>query len=247
MGIVKALNYGRTGNSLFQNAAAISYALRHELEFTVPNETNDPVWNPLIVQHLVNPKWCQYLPFVQVNQSHGSGYSPIDFKEEWRNKNIILNGYWQSELYFKDYKKEVIDAFNFPWEYKKDVVSVHIRRGDYLKYVDKHPPVPVEWYEKAMKGFPGKKFKFYSDDIKYCLDHFGDRDDCEFSFGSEMDDLTDMSGCESHICSSSTYALWGYFLNHNENKKAIFPKLWFMPGWDQWVVDNILPPEIIKL
>lgn len=245
--MVKSLTYGRLGNFLFQVAASIAYAKRHGLDYTVNDQTHDSFWNPLYCQYLKNQNWNPSLPSIQIDQPHGSDFKEIEFKEEWRDKNIILNGYWQSLRYFEDHFDDVITAFNFPWEHKKSVVSVHIRRGDYLKYVDKHPPVPVEWYEKAMKEFPGKKFKFYSDDIKYCLDHFGDRDDCEFSFGNEVDDLTDMSGCESHICSSSTYALWGYFLNKSENKKAIFPKLWFMPGWDQWVVDNILPPEIIKL
>jgi hypothetical protein len=98
-----------------------------------------------------------------------------------------------------------------------------------------------------MEEFPGKKFKFFSDDIKYCLENFGERDDCEFSFGKEIEDLIEMSSCESHICSASTYSLWAYFLNKNPDKKAIFPKLWFMPGWDNWDVKDILPPEIIIL
>ena len=247
MGLVIAKNYGRTGNSLFQNACAIAYGLRHEMEYTVPTETNDPVWNPLTVQHLASPNWNPDLPFVQYDQPHGEGFKEIPFKKEWRNKNIILNGYFQSKKYFEDHFDDVINAFNFPWQHKKDVVSIHVRRGDYLKFCDKHPPVPPEWYEKAMKLFPGKKFKFFSDDILYCLKHFGDRDDCEFAYGNEIEDLIEMSSCESHICSASTYALWGYFLNKHENKKAIIPKLWFMPGWDSWMVDDIVPPEIIKL
>lgn len=247
MGIVKSLTYGRAGNFFFQLAASIAYAKEHGLEFTVNDTTSDPKWNPLYCQHLKNPNWNPNLPFIQIDQSHGEGYKPIPFEESWRDKNIILNGYWQSEKYFKDYKKEILEIFNFPWEHKQGIVSVHIRRGDYNLYVDKHSPVPIEWYEKAMKQFPGKKFKFYSDDIKYCLDHFGERDDCEFSFGNEIEDLIDMSGCESHICSASTYALWGFFLNKHENKKAVIPKLWFMPGWDSWMTEDIVPEEIIKL
>lgn len=245
--MVKALNYGRMGNSFFQNACAISYALRHGLEYTVPNVTNDPFWNPLTVQHLVNPNWNPHLPTIQIDQSHGEGFRELPFEESWRGKNIILNGYWQSRKYFADYFDEVIDAFAFPWEHKKDMISVHIRRGDYNLYVDKHPPVPIEWIHKAMKQFPGKRFKFFSDDIQYCLHHFGERDDCEFAFGNETEDLIEMSSYESHICSSSTYSLWAYFLNRSKDKKAIFPKLWFMPGWDFWVTKDILPEEVIKL
>lgn len=244
--MVKALTYGRCGNFLFQLAASIAYAKRHDLEFTVNDKTNDPFWNPLYLQGLKNPNWNPHLPSIQIDQPHGSGYHPIEFREEWRDQNIILNGYWQSLKFFEDYFEEVIDTFNFPWHFKPGVVSVHIRRGDYLLYVDKHSPVPVEWIEKAMKMFPGKKFKFFSDDMQYCLENFGHRDDCEFAFGNEIEDLIEMSCCENSILSSSTYSLWSYFLNRFEGKKAVIPKLWFMPGWDQWMVEDIVPPEIFK-
>lgn len=245
--MVKALTYGRAGNFFFQLAASIAYAKKHDLEYTVNDVTTDPKWNPLYCQHLRNPNWNPNLETIQVDQPHGQGYRQIPFNESWRDKNIILNGYWQSEKYFKDYKQEVFDAFDFPWRLKKDIVSIHVRRGDYLLYQDKHPPVPIEWIHKAMKEFPGKKFQFFSDDIQYCLENFGERDDCEFSFGKEVEDLIEMSSCEHHICSASTYSLWAYFLNRNQNKKAIFPKLWFMPGWDSWDTNDILPTEIIKL
>lgn len=246
--MVFAKNYGRMGNVLFQNACAIAYSKRHGIEFTVQTTTNDPFWNPLYLQDLVNPKYNPYLDIVQIDQNLQEGFKEIPFEENWRSKNIVLNGYWQSIKYFEDYFDEVINTFAYPWKLKRDVVSIHIRRGDYLQYPDKHPPVPIEWIEKAMKEFPGKLFMFFSDDIQYCIEHFGYRDNCTFSIGkNEEQDLVEMSCCEHHICSSSTFSLWAYFLNRNPNKKAIFPKLWFMPGWDNWVVENILPPEVIKL
>ena len=55
--------------------------------------------------------------------------------------NICLYGYFQSEKYFKDYKDEVKNLFNFDFETKEKItkkldsiekVGIHIRLGDYL-------------------------------------------------------------------------------------------------------------------
>lgn len=60
--------------------------------------------------------------------------------------SILYDGYWQSELYFKEYRAQILDAFSFP-EFKdennigllnllqsKKTVSIHIRRGDYVQH-----------------------------------------------------------------------------------------------------------------
>jgi len=67
MSIVQSRSYGRLGNVLFQIAAAASYALKHNLEFSVPNETNDGYWNPLYLQQLHNDKWVNGIEDILVN------------------------------------------------------------------------------------------------------------------------------------------------------------------------------------
>ncbi len=161
---------------------------------------------------------------------------------------MVLQGYFQSEKFFIDFKKEVIELFNFPYKLNEGFVSVHIRRTDFLTLTEKHPPVPKEWYEEAMSLFPGKKFLFFSDDIQYCINEFKNRSDCWFSVNKSIEqDFIDMSNCEHNILSASTFAWWAGYINKNENKKIVLPKLWFMPGWDSANIDDLIPESWQRL
>lgn len=160
---------------------------------------------------------------------------------------MVLNGYWQSEKHWVEFKKEIVELFAFPWKLNEGYVSVHLRRTDFITLKEKHPVVTDEWYNEAMALFQNKKFLFFSDEIDYCKKVWGHRSDCYFSNVSIEQDMIDMSCCEGHICSASTYAFWGMYLNRNEDKKVIFPKLWFTPGWDGADTKDVLPEWVIKL
>lgn len=245
--MLQTLTYGRLGNVLFQLAAGIAYSKKNGLEMTIPNTTSSRKWRPLYHQHLINTEFNPLLPNVVIREN-GHGFQYLPFKQEWREINVTLDGYFQSEKYWKEYRQEVLAAFNYPWELKKDVVSVHIRRGDYLELTQKHPPVPVEWVEKAMSMLPAKEYRFFSDDIEFCKTTYGHRADCTFSEEqSEEQDLVEASCCDGHISSSSTFSVWIYLLDRNPKKIAIFPKLWFVENWDGCFTGDIVPPECIKL
>lgn len=235
--------YGRMGNFLFQAATAIGYALRHGLEFTLPNTTKDANGNPIYLQHLWNPRWNPRLPKVRLEEGPYC-YQIIPFKETWRKQNIELDGYWQSETYFKACRDEILNCFGFDWRHKPGVVSVHVRRGDYLTLQRKHPLVTVDWIERAMAKFEGNMFCFFSDDIAWCRNTFGHRGDCWFStFLNEQEDLVQMSCCEHHICSASTFSWWGAWLNQNPNKRILIPSWWFTPGYQGLDTKDIVPKE----
>jgi len=239
--------FGRKGNVLFQASHCIALALKNNQEFSFPNTTTDRHWNPLYLQHLVNPKWIQGREDVLINEN-GHQYQEIEYKQEWDDKQVVLNGYWQSEKYFKEYRNVILDLFDYPYEKKEGYVSCHVRRGDYLHLRMKHPEVTKEWYEQAMSNFSGYRFKFFSDDIAWCRQQFGDRNDCEFSTNTnEVDDMIEASHSEHDILSPSTYAWWIGWLNRNENKRIYIYKDWFVPGWMNMDVSDVVPPEWIKL
>lgn len=238
-------NAGRMGNWLFEAATAMAYALEHDLDFTVPNETSNPKWNPIYCPHLINDSYNPGLEKIHLYETRHN-YEPIPYDPSWRDKNIIIEGYRQTAKYFDNYRSEILYLLGFKYK-EMDYVSVHVRRGDYVQLREKHPEVTVEWYEKAMSMFPGKTFKFFSDDITWCQEAFKHRSDCVYSGNmDEQSDLIEMSWGEHQICSPSTFSWWGAYLNRNKNKKVIFPQFWFTPNWDGLDTSDIVKPEWIK-
>lgn len=160
-------------------------------------------------------------------------FNPIPYKQ-----NLRLNGYFQSEKYFKKYRKQLLNVFlnetvlnEFApyfnlFSYSK--CAIHVRRGDYLRYYLGHPPCSKEYYFEAIKLFPDNtRFFVFSDDINWCKQKFVDD---RFSFvntGRDDLDLHLMSRCDHQIISNSTYSWWGAWFNQNPNKIVIAPSNWF--------------------
>lgn len=228
--MVKPVTAGRMGNFLFQAATAMGYAWDHGLEFTLPNTTNSAVHNPIYLQHLVRKDFDRTLGTVYLEETRHP-WQQLPFDEKWRGKkNIFLKGWWQTEKYFVHHRNRILEEFGYPWTTAKGFVSVHVRRGDYLRLVTKHPPVTKQWYEACMERFPGFHFLFFSDDPLWCQLNFK-RKDVTVSIGhTEEQDLIDMSRCEHHICSASTFSWWGAWINRNPKKRILIPKNWFQPG-----------------
>jgi hypothetical protein len=255
--MVSFTNAGRLGNWMFEAATCIAYALKHDLEFTVPASTHDQNWQPVYKFELVNPKFNPHLEAIRLWEN-GHNYQELPFQEDWRNKNIIIEGYRQSEKYFKDYRSEILYILDIPYEAKPDTCAIHIRRGDYLTLPDKHPAIPDSYFVEAMKKINAEtgitKFKVYSDDIPYCVGFFnkikcfvGFDADVMFSTGNyEMTDMADAAGCFHNIGSSSTFSWWIAWLNRNPDKIVITPKLWFVPNYSLDTKD-IIPDEWIKM
>lgn len=238
---------GRFGNWYMEAATAMAYALRHGLDFSMPKQDGkDIFWNPVYCTHLCSTNYNPNLEEIRLWES-GHHYQELPFEESWRNKNIIIEGYRQSEKYFKDFQDEIRILMNYPYEKKEGYVCLHWRRGDYIFLLDKHPIVTIEYYEKAMAMFPGYKFKIFSDDINYCREQFKHRNDVEFSTNDHIErDFVEMQNCEHFINSSSTFSWAASWHSRSENKKIITPKLWFVEGYHLDTRD-IIPENWIKL
>lgn len=242
VGMVTHRPVGRLGNFLFQAACDLAYGWDHDMPVSIPSTTNDTKWNPIYLQHLVSSEFNPALPVVRVREGKHFAHHELPFKDSWRRMNVVLDGYWQSEKYFLHHRQRILDAFGYPWEMNCGLVSVHVRRTDYLTLTKKHPPVTAEWYAAQMRKFPGAHFRFFSDDIQWCCATFGERRDCSFSCGqTEENDLIEISFCEHHICSASTFAWWGAWLNRNPAKRIIIPRQWFMPGHGGLDTKDIVP------
>lgn len=222
---------GRLGNQAFQIATTIAYSLRHNMPYWIPKQTQAPaVWKPYFTGF---PEETDVLtPYIQYTEpSHA--FTEIPYHE-----HVILNGYFQSDKYFNDYRKEIIYAFNFPYQPLKDFVGIHVRRGDYLQFSDKHPPVTLQYLRDAIMTFVHRGYKNFivcSDDIIWCkknLSHLKENG-IEFTFSerkTEIEDLTLLSCCEHQICSNSSFSWWAHYLNRYSGKQCVMPEKWFGEG-----------------
>ncbi len=164
-------------------------------------------------------------------------YNKIPYQE-----NLCLNGYFQSEKYFKHHRQIILDKFyhyDYSMESKynklfghEETVSIHVRRGDYQTIIvngeQYHPPCELNYYQSALEHFSDKEYKFlvFSDDIEWCKQVFDD----DFNFIEGEEDYVDlllMARCKHNIIANSSFSWWGAWLNRNNNKRVIAPKKWF--------------------
>lgn len=145
-------------------------------------------------------------------------------------KELGTDFYFQDPKYFEKYANEIKMMFgDITWQGIDmiDLVSLHVRRGDYVGnsfYIDL---TQTDYYQKAMAEFPHRKFLIFSDDIEWCKQQEIFKG-CEFSAGrSELEDLNLMMRCDGHIVANSTFSWWGAWLGKG---KVIAPKAWYADG-----------------
>lgn len=177
--------------------------------------------------------------------------NPFEFISEIYNhsSDLYLEGYWQNELYFKNISEEIRRIFSFknkPNEFNQNLIShiqnsnsisVHIRRGDYIKNcnINKvHGVCSIEYYLQAIRYIKNKInnpiFYFFSDDIQWVKGNFNITAEHYFisqnNNENSFEDLRLMSYCKHNIIANSSYSWWGAWLNNNSKKIVIAPKIW---------------------
>jgi len=251
---------GGLGNQMFQIAAAHALALRNNdtsgfnLESCyTPNQGNTSLKykdNVLSRVNNVTPPESQNR-YREPNFS----YSEIPYL-----KDIIIDGYFQSERYFEDFKTEIINLFKidpkdiFKISYYFDVwsvstkplTSIHIRRGDYLHNQGYYKMLDVDYYKKAMELVGDSHFIFISDDIEWVKENFVGEGFNYSPFTDEVLDMTLMTMCNNNIISNSSFSWWGAYLNPTVNKKVIAPKEWFGANGHK-DMNDIIPENWTKI
>ena len=183
---------GGLGNMLFQTAAAKAMSLKFNKTLLLnPNHTGvlhklPTTYTKDIFRNI--PVLATSLEGVTVPEESFT-YKPLNLP----NDNVILTGYFQSPRYFKEYKSEILEMFKPTEEIisqlqsrypilKENVVSIHVRRGDYTTPNPYHPVVSDVYLQKSIEYFSNDKYQFvvFSDDLDWCKDKWGNDD--RFSF-----------------------------------------------------------------
>ena len=108
-------------------------------------------------------------------------------------------------------------------------VSIHVRRGDYIKY--KFPLLGIEYYKTAVEQIKSQVhdpfFFIFSDDPQWCANQFGFLENKYLVTGNlgvrSYIDLQLMSACKHNILANSGYSLVASWLNANPFKIVIKP------------------------
>ena len=136
----------------------------------------------------------------------------------------------------------------YPVIFNNKTTSVHIRRGDYLNYPNFHPTQSQEYYYNCIEKLSSDTdfFIFFSDDTTWCKNHFKEKNFLFIENEKDYLSLLLMSFCSNNIISNSSFSWWGAWLNKNNYKQVIGPKIWFGPGLNHNTSD-IIPENWIKI
>jgi hypothetical protein len=163
--------------------------------------------------------------------------------------NVWLDGYWQSEKYFKEIEPIIREEFvlrSTSANVQKlaeriqstESVCVNVRRTDYVTAPDTKALlgfVGTDYYVESMKIICARLANptvfVFSDEVRWCTDNL--QFDCPTTFvGHEYagekfrEYLYLMSLCKHFIIPNSTFAWWGAWLS-NTKGTVVAPKKWF--------------------
>lgn len=178
-----------------------------------------------------------------------------------------LEGYWQSEKYFKDYSSTIRADFEFKVPFSSlnvklaadivstNAVSLHIRRGDYISnktHTSIYTVCSLDYYRSAiqviMKKIANPVFYIFSDDILWVKKNLVINASMVFvdhNKGAESyNDMRLMSLCKHNIIANSSFSWWGAWLNPSTDKIVVAPKRWFANNTN---VKDLLPENWLKL
>lgn len=261
-------HFGRLGNQLFQFAATygISKKLGYEVKFPIDNVTDaiTELFQDGIVRDVYFdlPKLFDIpkellAPKSDILKNLSYKYSEPHFHYSGDSLLIKdgtdLQGYYQSDKYFAEvedslrsvlkFKPEIIRAAKKVYPVVEgEIISIHVRRGDYVALNSFHPTCSPDYYAEAAQHFVDSNchFMIFSDDIEYCKQAFGESDNIHYSIGNDQFvDLCLMSMCDHNIIANSSFSWWGAWLNPNENKKVIAPKKWFGPAYSHYNINDL--------
>lgn len=264
--MIKVRIFGGLGNQMFQYAAGKVLSLKHgvplifDISFFKSNYDRKFMLSLFNISKdtiiLEDKKFAEsaiarkVMGILKLPRWYFRNYGLVyDDKFQELEDNTYLDGYFQSEKYFKDIediiRKEFVPSFKLSRSFNKwkqiigecNSVSLHVRRGDYLnkKNVKIHGVLRSEYYEKAISIFRNRTenpfFFIFSDDEVWCkkmiLPIVGKGRIVKInSVTRDVEELFLMGECKHNIIANSSFSWWGAWLNNKKDKIILYPKEW---------------------
>ena len=198
----------------------------------------------------------------EFREKHFYEYYPDELKEK---RYSYFDGYWQNHEYFDFCKEQIQKEFS----YKEDLdeknqeledvllkndncVSIHVRRGDYLKHKLYRGLCGLDYYAKSIQMVRKqyskiKQWLIFSNDISWCKDNLLSLLEGEivifvdWNVGKDSyKDMRLMSDCRINIIANSSFSWWAAYLNKQPDSIVYAPNKWVnlpmkfkiqMPNW----------------
>ena len=221
------------------------------------------------VRRYIKRRWNQSKPFMQrkyiVEEGLAFDSRLLDFK---LNNSVYLEGYWQSEKYFKDVDAIIRQDLQIfpPTDTTNQAMAAQIRGctavAVHVRFFDEpHTSginnAPGNYYNRAVEAMErletGAHYFIFSDQAEFARDRIKLPDDritlVGHNQGDELAyaDLWLMTQCQHFIIANSTFSWWGAWLAANPAKRVIAPGFEMREGKMAWGFYGLLPEEWLKL
>jgi hypothetical protein len=262
---------GGLGNQLFQVFNIISYSIDISNEYNFIYASlgyRNTYWDTLFKN--LNKYLIYNTPCIdEIINEENFNYNKLN--EENKNKNILINGYYQSYKYFnhnfdKIYKiidiDNCINTLNINYT---NTISIHFRIGDYKYFQGNHPLLSEQYYINSINYIIQQTCIDNYNVLYFYENNKEDYDDIinkinniklnfpNINFIQRPDNLKDyeelclMSLCNHNIIANSTFSWWGAYLNKNKNKIVTYPNKWFGTNLNTYNVTDLFPIEWVKI
>jgi len=249
---------GGLGNQMFQYAFARSLGTRTRLDISWFSKLHPEIVTPRNYEldrfnitlrpiSRIGRKVVRLLPKIGEDEL---------LRYEGGGRTCRYYGYFQDESLFRDIRGVLLREFSLMespgasydfWQHRIAAadcsVSVHIRRGDYMKSDIGMNSLGMEYYTSAMammrRSLQRPRFFIFSDDRPFVKDHFRKQEDVtvvDADTSCSSTDMMLMAKCNHNIVANSSYSWWGAWLNANETKTVVAPspsswyKSWYTNG-----------------
>lgn len=159
--------------------------------------------------------------------------------------HVYINGYFQSEKYFKGYENLIKGTFTckLPKLQQKDYVRLLMNRNSVcisikVEHNVGHPAFDVcdkSYYARAVdyiiQRVDNPLFFICSDNVPYVLEHFVDAKKydyiCQEKDLAVSDSLAIMGVCKHFIIGNTSFGWWAQYLSNNPDKIVVAPDHWY--------------------
>ena len=285
--------YGGIGNQLFSYAAVKRLAKINNAKLIVDNKSgfiNDKYKRQYQLNHFsIKARTANYFErlepfgrfarfflkfingFIKFDNKFYIVQNDMNFDSRLLTFNIkkllFIEGYWQSENYFKDIESHIREEFlikspsdSLNTSISKSIsnkvsVAVHVRffddkRGQTSNICDE------DYYLRAIKfinkNVQGAHFFIFSDNPELVKSFISLPEDCMTFIDHNNEDnayadLWLITKCQHFITANSTFSWWGAWLCEHVNKIVIVPKKSISNGEGAWGFDGLIPDEWNRL